>query len=159
MSILTTLSALATCLCATVEDEGVAVCWCGLVPGGGDPPADLVGEGQDGSCGVGYVRMALAYPSDTIGTQAAVLGSEPTGIGLDVEVGILRSIELDTEIPDEAVLLESFTQQLADMDLIRKAILCCDAVPAREMILGAYTPYGPLGGVVGGFWTVHLGTL
>ena len=156
MNLLPTLTALATCLCAAIEDSGAPVCWCGVVPGAGDPPADLVGESSGGICGVGYVRMPLAYPSDSVGVQAAVLGSEPTNWGMDVEVGILRPIELDEDIPDEAVLLLAVERQMSDMDLAKNAILCCDAIPKRDLILSAFTPYGPLGGVLGGYWTVHI---
>jgi hypothetical protein len=160
VSILTVLTELATCLCGAIsDDDGPNVCWCGVVPGSGGPPVDLVGEGKDGSCGVGYVQLGLAYPSDQVGVQAVVPGSEPTGTGLDVNVGILRTMDLDGEIPEEAVLLEALERQVADIELIRKAILCCDAVSARDMILGIYTPHGPDGGVVGGYWTVHIGIL
>lgn len=168
---LPTLEALSGCLCQAIAaevaggpptvdpDPAADVCWCGVLAGTGEPPADMVGEGADGTCGIAYVQLALGYPSDQVGVQTAAPAHIPTGFGMDLNVGILRTIELSAENPDPAEMLGYADRQFKDMDLIRNAILCCEAVPRSDMILGTYQPYGPVGDVLGGYWTVHVGTL
>lgn len=158
------MTKLATCLCAAIEaGDGPGVCWCGIVGGAAnEPPAYLVGESDnDDECGAAYVQMALAYPSDSLGVLTSVPASQPTGTSIDLHIGILRSIDLAETIPTEADMLAVATQQHADMTLIKKAVVCCEqpGIAKHDMVLGAYLPHGPLGGVYGGHWTVHYGVL
>lgn len=168
---LPTLEALSGCLCqaiaaevagdppTTPADPEADICWCGVLAGTGEPPADMVGESRDGVCGIAYVQLALGYPSDQVGVQTAATSNIATGFGMDLNIGILRTIELAEDIPEPAAMLGYADRQFKDMELIRRAILCCDAVRKTDMILGSYQPYGPNGDVLGGYWTVHIGTL
>ena len=45
------------------------------------------------------------------------------------------------------------------MEAIRDAIICCPSVPSKDSLLGVYTPFGPLGNLVGGSWTVSVGLI
>lgn len=41
------------------------------------------------------------------------------------------------------------------MRALHQAIVCCDLDP---VVLGTYTPVGPQGGLVGGYWQINVGT-
>lgn len=158
MNLSATLAALAQCVCSTIDTEGLpSHCFCGVVPG--DSVLADYAEGCDRRNGVAWVRIALTYPAQVVGVQDTRTGTPPTGLGLDIEVGSIRQFDVDDDPPTEAEALATATLQHDDMMALRKAILCCDALNPKDYILGQYRPMGPLGGMVGGAWTVHLGLL
>lgn len=150
---------LAACIQTTFTEDGrPGVCFNGVVPGDG-MAADWAGDCGDGPCGMTWVRPALIYPSSTIGVQDQNPGNCGAGLGLDIEVGVLRCTNVfveDAEI-EQAESLETSLTLMADMLSLRKAIMCCTALPTKEIILGAWQPMGPLGLMVGGAWTVYVG--
>jgi hypothetical protein len=156
------LGELAECLCAQIQDpeNGVPdVCFCGVVPGD-QAVANYAGDCND-VCGMAWVRLVQMYPMAVIGQADATPGNCGVGVGIDVEVGILRCIEFGDEqgnLPPPAVLLAATQLQIADALVMRKAIYCCDAIPSKEAIVTPYAPTGPLGGLVGGMMTVSMGT-
>jgi hypothetical protein len=143
---------LATCLCAQIEADGLpALCFCGVLPG--EIPAYNGGEECD--AGMAYVRLITMYPASGVGTQNVSVGNCSSLLGFDLEVGIMRPSPIgDEEGPSDAELLESTELQLADAIAMRKAIACCTG--QKNWILGAYTPYGPEGGIIGGTWEVNM---
>lgn len=155
------LTALATCLCAAIEDpnSGVPkVCFCGIIPGNAIP-VEYTGDCGD-TCGAAWVRLVSAYPSNTVG----VLHTQPTvcdaGMGIDVEVGILRCISVGDaqgNPPEPAELLAAAELAMNDALLMWKAVLCCDAYTGHDVILGQYQPFGPEGGLTGGAFTMSMG--
>ena len=155
MSIQTILNSLAACLCAQIEADGSPkTCFCGVIPGA--TAVQEYGTDCDNLDGMAWVRLALTYPSSAVGVQSQQVGNCSVGIGVDIEVGIMRTIPMDA-LPDEAELLAANQQQVKDVLTIRKAIACCPDLHSKDFILGSYTPSGPLGGLVGGAWTVHVG--
>jgi hypothetical protein len=155
------LTALATCLCAAIEDpdSGVpGVCFCGIIPGNAIP-VEYTGDCND-KCGAAWVRLTTAYPANAVGvlnTQATACDS---GMGIDVEIGILRCISVGDaqgNPPEPAELLAGAELAMDDLMLMWRAVLCCDAFDSRDVILGQYQPVGPEGGLVGGAFTLSMG--
>lgn len=152
---------LAECLCAQIADpvNGVPdVCFCGIVPGE-QAIGNYAGDCKT-KCGMAWVRLAGLYPMASIGVIDPSPGNCGAGLGIDVELGILRCISVGDEsgnLPSPVELLESTQLQIADALVMHKAIRCCDAIPSKEAIIANYTPTGPLGGLVGGTLVVSMG--
>jgi hypothetical protein len=156
------LADLSGCIETTFTADGrPGVCFNGIVPGDG-MAADWAGDCGDGPCGMTWVRAGLVYPSATIGVQDQTAGNCGTGLGVDIEVGVLRCTHVglpDNPEVEEGEALEVSLTLIDDMLSLRRAIICCSALPAKEYILGAWNPMGPLGGLTGGAWTVYVGAL
>lgn len=147
----TIIEALATCLCAQIKDDGLdEPCYCGVMPG--FEVAWDIGECDDGSCGIAYVRLGNVYPSSQVGVATVNPGNCAIGTGLDIEMGMLRCFELneDGSPSSPAQLLEASRIQYADILVMQKALVCCEWLPAEDFVVGTYQPVGPSGGVVGG---------
>lgn len=111
----------------------------------------------DDDCSRAWVRVNGAYPANGIG----VANDEPnqsceTLIGMDLEIGIIRCVEIEKngEAPTATNLLAASIQNIRDMVAIRKAVLCCTHF--EDYQLGDWTPTGPDGGRVGGYWTLAV---
>lgn len=156
------LGELAECLCAQIQDpeNGVPdVCFCGIVPG--DQAVGNYSGDCDDVCGMAWVRLVQMYPMAVIGSPDENPGNCGTGLGIDVELGIMRCISVGDEqgnLPSPAELLEATQLQIADAMIMRKAIWCCDAIPTKDVLVTTYTPAGPLGGLVGGTLNISMGT-
>jgi hypothetical protein len=154
---------LSACVETTLAEKSrPTLCFNGPIPGDG-VTSDWFGECEDGGpCGMGWVRLITAYPSTTVGQANTATGNCGKGLGLDIEVGILRctsvSLPEDVEV-EENEALERTEEVLADMLALREAITCCSDLPSSDFILGAWSPMGPLGGLVGGVWTLYAGLL
>jgi hypothetical protein len=154
----TKLEQVAACVCAQIEVDGLPkTCFCGILPGQ-EVAWDYTGDcSGDGGCGMAWVRLVAAYPSVVIGTPDQQPGNCGSMVGMDVEVGILRCVSMpheDGSPPDPADLQADAALQVADAMALRKAVYCCG--PEKDLVLGYYTPLGPAGGVVGGFWLVSM---
>lgn len=155
------LSALASCLCAEIlnPDNGVPdVCFCGIVPGEG-VPAEYAGDCNT-KCGIAWVRLVSVYPSNQVGVLITEPGNCAFGLGIDIEMGMLRCIEVggeDGSPPSAAELLAASQLQVADALLMQRALYCCTAIPQKEVILGTYQSLGPEGGLVGGAYSISMG--
>lgn len=159
-AIMARLEAVAACLCAAIEDpeNGVpGVCYCGVVPGD-QPPAVYSGDCED-ECGMAWVRLATVYPATGVGvTNLQPLRCDPA-LGLDVEIGMLRCMSVGDErgnLPTAQEQHDAVALQMADMTVMLKALLCCDAIPSGDVIIGQYQPLGPQGGLVGGLFTASI---
>jgi hypothetical protein len=154
------MSELAACVVVQLEiDRRPPVCWAGVAPGA-TVVADFFPDcfhGDDGPDGMVWTRMITPYPAFAPGiivTEPAESWVAP--LGVDIEVGIMRTIPIPEEGLDSTASSDSAQGQIDDMQAIRKAILCCASFERSDVLLGQYTPVGPLGGVVGGAWTVMV---
>lgn len=155
------MTELAACLCAQIDADGLTKpCFCGIVPGQqvvADFMPDCFGLEGEELDGMAFVRLALAYPA----FQPGVVVEDPAasviaGLGVDIEIGILRSIPAPEEGLDEKAAADAAMSQYDDMLAIRKAIVCCAELERADFILNQYQPFGPLGIVVGGAFTVMV---
>lgn len=155
----TLLTQIAECLCSQINDtDGVpGVCFCGVVPGE-NAHAAYAGECDD-SCGMAWVRMITSYPAKALGQVDSSPGNCGSGLGMEIELGIMRCIRMEEQAPDEAELLDAVHLQMVDAAIMRRAIWCCSAIPTKEAIVTSYTPIGPEGGLVGGTMNVAVGVL
>lgn len=146
------LQALALCLCAEVAKDK-PTCFCGVLPGAAIAH-DYTSNCEE-ACGMAWVRMDAAQPVTGIDLVDETVFNCGSDLGFSVEVGIIRCSVLpsDGEAPTDAEQLEMAVQQLTDMATMRTAIACCDV---GDLILRAYQPFGPTGGVVGGTWLVSM---
>lgn len=147
------LQALVSCLCQEVTASGLpALCFCGLLPGE-QPAGDYVSEAG----GMAWVRVVSAYPSTTFPAQdsTAVCGSS---LAFEIEMGVAYCTPVMSDLgdpPDVASQYEAVMVQMAAMAAMRRALICCLSTQ-RDAVLGAYSPIGPEGGIVGGTWQVWL---
>lgn len=158
MTLFERMSELATCLCAQIEADGSPQpCFCGVIPGQG-AVADYAGNCNT-ACGMAWVRMVTMLPMQGVGKQNETPGNCGSELGAVIEVGIFRCISVGDQrnpVPTPAELLAATEQQVADAYTMQRAIVCCPAFSSKDMILGAYQPTGPSGGLVGGTFQVTL---
>lgn len=149
------VSELVDCLCGMLEAEGGGrTCWCGAYPGAA-VSWEYCGECSGGSCGMGYVRPAGIFPYSTFPVpETDVHCISP--LAWVVEIGALRCLPQppDGEVlsPDE--MLEIAIATMLDARAMYKAVKCCEAIQGAAIQF--YTPVGPEGGCVGGYWTAYL---
>lgn len=154
------MTSLAGCIETTFEDEGrPEVCFNGIITGDGVTAA-WVDDCSNDLCGMTWVRLVNAYPSSSPGRQDQGTNNCASGIGIEIEVGVLRCTNVSVEDAEveEGEALQATSDVLADMFALRKAISCCVGVPSSDMVLGNWTPMGPLGGLVGGSWLIYAST-
>jgi hypothetical protein len=154
---------LAACLCAELTKDGAAgpdLCFCGVLPGEivvADVGAE---ENCDNGCGMAWTRIVSAYPAQTVGEVAVEPNTCGANLGVDIEVGILRCYQLpdNGDPPSPEVLAAAAARQADDMMSMYRAVKCCEALQefGIDYLLGIFTPSGPLGGVVGGTWTLSV---
>jgi len=152
------LAALAECLCAQVAADGLPdLCFCGLVPGEA-PAVEYVDNCGDGNCGMAWVRWAAVAPVTGVGVPNITKNNCNSSLGFDAEIGIMRCAPVGDENgnpPPVEDMLSTTDLQVADMMAMYRAMACCSALD--EFIIETYTPIGPQGGAVGGFWTLSVG--
>lgn len=148
---------LAACLCGEVcESDLPGVCFCGVLPGS-SVALDYVNSCTDATCGMAWVRLVSATPGGLSSDLLTQTNNCETGLRLNVEVGIVRcspSPDDEGNPPSAEDMLAATELQIDDMMLMRRAITCC--VDSHDYLLGSYSPFGPEGGAVGGFWTVQI---
>lgn len=155
--ILTYLAALAGCVCEKVNAVN-ETCFCGITLGDQYVSTSGIGDCEE-ACGEAWVRITGAYPSTVVGQPNFNLDNCGASMGVDIEIGVLRCLEVPEggEAPTPEQFLEAANVQIKDMIAIRDAVLCCEHFPSY--ILGAWTPIGPDGGLVGGSWTISVGVV
>lgn len=154
-TVFSTLTDLATCLCSQIVVDGLPdVCFCGVIPG--EAASAMYTGDCTKKCGMAWVRLMSAYPAAGVGIPSEQVGNCGSGMGYDVEVGMLRCTPIGeaTTPPTPGQLLGAAELQHADMMVIRKAIACCPG--STDWRLSTYAPMGPGGGLVGGFWVVTM---
>lgn len=154
------LAELSACLCNAL---GEAVpCFCGITAGP-DLPAEYIGEcegGDEGGCGVAYVRVVTSYPTENFPEplQRATVNSV---MAYSLAVGVLRCTDIGQEDgapPTPETFKAESIIALADMKAIRQAIQCClvAAFPEVDHVLGSYEFISRETGVFGGEWPVTV---
>lgn len=112
-------------------------------------------DGGDGQLWVAHVGSQPGWPSPT---------GQPTTCatvwGESIEIGIVRcakgKVSSSGKAPDPDLITEDAEQQQADRVALRNAILCCWAVEGMDILIEGWLPIPPLGGCVGGVWTVQI---
>jgi len=147
-----TLEAIADCLCNQITSDGLPpVCYCGVMPGS-IAVADRVGNCGD-VCGMAWVRLDQMYPAVTVGVPSGDPGNCQRGLGLDIELGILRCFPTE---PTDQELFSSTELQILDAETLFRAVTCCPAIPQMDCVVAPYTPLGPDGGTVGGTLSISM---
>jgi hypothetical protein len=148
---------LAECVCAELAATGAGpTCWCGVYPGAAVSwEYCSAGECSNGVCGMGYVRLAGAFPYETFPVPA-LDDRCIKPLAWAVEVGALRCFPQPTDghLNEPSVTAEISLGVAMDAAALWRAIKCCGFDAGVEM----YRPAGPDGGCVGGFWTAFLST-
>jgi len=139
------------CLCETLTERGLMPgdCFCGVLPGDTAP--------WDFQTGAAYVRLVDSYPSTTFpNADTTPRASCSAMLVATLEVGLLQCLPInpDGSPLSQAQQFEVTRLQMAGMRAVQQAIACCD-LPL--VVLGSYTPQGPQGGLVGGFWQINVG--
>lgn len=147
---------LAACLQVELENDEAPVCWVGTAPGDG-VVADNAGCGG-GKCGQAWVRLGTGYPSTRTGVQDSTVANCAKPLGVDLEIGVLRCFDVNQNTGGPKDPAAVTKRQVADMHAMRRAVTCCD-MTNTDYILGSYRPAPVQGGVTGGFWLLHLGTM
>ncbi len=152
------LTGLAECLCAQLAADGLPdVCFCGVIAG--SEPYDASGIGECGELnGQAWVRLVNAYPSSGVGVPDLNVGNCNKGLGIDLEIGVLRyfPIEENGGSLEVTEMLVASQLQIADMISMQRAVVCCPAISEKDYIMNTYTPIGPDGGLLGGSWTLSM---
>lgn len=150
---------LTDCLCAELVASGLPpTCICSPMPGEAIA-ADYVTPEQ----GMAWVRVSSVYPSTTnFPAQDQVANGCAVMLAAQLEVGVLycapvtagRGSNRPPRMPQQ---FDSARLQMAAMAAMLRTIECCLGNAGRRGVsLGAYTPLGPEGGVVGGSWQVTV---
>lgn len=157
------LEQLRDCLCESVVAAGLTpLCNCSIMPGAAIA-YDFIHNGEcEDSDGMGWVRLGSVYLTRSFPLAAnSIVPCDQATSAFTVDVGIIRSMPLaeDGEGLDAADFEAAADIQTSEMAVIQQAILCCYGSQNDLVMLGGYTPVGPDGGAIGGFWTATLGTL
>jgi hypothetical protein len=137
---------------ACVLDRLGKRCTWGIVAG-----ADVALDGCqcDDQCGQWWVAVTGIYPFTTFPNPdpAATCAA---AIGASIQVGAVRCLavpEGGDPLP-RADHLAAFGSQMDDAFDLHAAIACC--VKGYDVAVGVWTPIGPEGGCVGGYWTLEV---
>lgn len=150
------LVALEACVGEALVDRGSGdVCWLGVLPGS-EVALDFCTECDRDRCGMAWVRLTQAYPSTVFPDQDVEFRNCRTRLAYVVEVGVARCLPLtvDNSPPEAADMLTTTLSVTDDMLALRYAVQCCFGDSVH--VLGAWQPFGPDGGCVGGTWTVQV---
>lgn len=150
------LTDLAGCLCSELA-ESKPLCFCGVLPGS-RVAYDYVGMCEEKD-GMAWTRLGTSYPSTGVGRIDTNLRNCGSGLGFDIEMGVLRSaptMKEGGEPPDEGDQLSSVDLQISDMLAMYRAVACCLGPKNYDFILSQYRPFGPEGFAVGGTLTVMV---
>jgi hypothetical protein len=122
---------------------------------------DYVGNGKN--CGEIIINVNQGYPVGPFPTQNSSATCS-TEMAYEVRLGIFRCApqpagpKQSLRMPTAAEQTNAARIALADMSSMRRAIQCCMQTTGRQYVLRAFQSYGPQGNVVGGNWTVIVGT-
>lgn len=145
------LTSLAECLCAQIAADGSPeVCFCGVIPGDSVLPA----YAEEGAA---WTRLVSMYPAIGVGVPDESVGNCRGSLGFDLEIGIIRCTEVGTaeEMPSASDLLAATDQQVKDAMTMWRAVMCCPALSSKDYRIGGYDPAGPMGGMLGGAFTIQ----
>lgn len=113
----------------------------------------------DTMCGMAWVRLIGLYPAVTVGQLDDSTNNCGSLLGFDIEIGMLRCVtigDIEGNMPTPAELLNDSHQQHDDAMSMWRAVACCSDLTSKEYKVGTYVPLGPLGGYMGGAWTISV---
>ena len=147
-----------------LQPQGITTPCAAAVVSGGAPALDRGMDQADGCCGQLWVRLVSLYPSAAFPEQDALPRAlEDMAWAVVLEVGVVRPAPVIQEVAGEAVLppmeeeQEAAAVAVTDAAIIRQALMSNYAQDQDvAVVLGAYTPLGPDGGIVGGATTVTV---
>lgn len=150
-AVLPLADALLACFCPLLEQTtgGMPECGCCLLPG----PAVADVEHA-------WVRVSRIYPSGSrFPLQAAdIARCALNEWGVELELGVFRCVSVldDEGRPPSCDQLRRDAEVIGDdAAAMRQALLCCFA-DGRDVVVGAWEPYEPSGGMAGGRMTVTV---
>lgn len=112
--------------------------------------------------GMAYVQMVSASPSAAFPEPSQDVTNCTYSLAYTVNVGILRGIKVpetggrSVTLPTDEENTQSTYAQMEDMDIMHAAIRNASK-DIDMLLLGQYTPEGPEGGAVVGYWSVQIG--
>lgn len=122
-------------------------------------------EGED-CCGQLWVRLVNLYPSSAFPEPDGGVHREHLSWAVVIELGLVRPAPIVREVNGQAVLPTATEEQdaaavaLVDGAVLREALLnrYREHIGDEDVavVLGAFTPFGPDGGVVGGVLTATI---
>lgn len=114
--------------------------------------------------GMVWVRLVDAFETVGFPNRDVTVNSCEALLAATVEVGVMHPSPIPEEIlntvdlPDDAEHTAAARRQIKEMRAMRRAMQETRRVIGKDLLLvGAYTPVGPVGGTVGGTWSVTLG--
>lgn len=123
-------------------------------------PGDSVSLDYAECGGMGWVRFASGTPSVSGSSNDVTMDSCYWGLSHQIEMGVMRPAPIPdetfntVELPSDAELSAAAEAQINDMSAMHRAIKAARA--EFELLPGAYTPIGPVGGTVGGTWSLMV---
>jgi hypothetical protein len=153
------LAALLESLSAQIRAAGKEDDYCSITIQPGN--AVVYDFGPDSGCAGGaWVRLVSANPSVSFPSADVGINNCASTLAYTLEIGMAGPVPgLDERLgrfvlPTDEEQFDAAMRQASEMDLMYEAIRGA-GIP--QMVVGAYTPIGPDGGVLGGTWTLSAG--
>lgn len=156
--VLPVLTRLTGCLITALDEAGIQTCFAGIVPGS---LADSTPVGPETDSML-WVRQGQITP--IVAEDRPNIMSCGIELQVDIEIGFLTCypVEEGADPLDVMQSLELANFVSAAMMALFKGLACCnwqeDPVTHRKITydVTAWTPTGPMGGVVGGIWVAQV---
>lgn len=127
------------------------------------PGESVPGDYGVESCGgMAWVRLASANPTATFPAPVATPDNCNYTLAFPLEMGVMRPSPIpdgtlnEVELPGDEAHNEAAHKQFADLHAMHRAIKRAQE-DIEMLVIGTYTPVGPVGGIVGGTWTLTVG--
>ena len=162
------LAAVLDCVLALYDElqtKGITAPCAAAVVSGAAPALDRGLDETAGCCGQLWVRLVSLYPSTEAfpDQDATPRRLEDMSWAVQLEVGLVRPAPVIQEVAGEAVLppmeeeQEAAAVAVTDAAIIRQALMSNYAEDQDvAVVLGAFVPFGPDGGIVGGATNVTV---
>ena len=143
---------LLACVQKKLEECPFDLCWLGVQPG---DSADLTPVGESGS--MAWVRLAGVFPvRSEIGVDNRVRCT--SRLNMSIEVGFATCYPINDDgsplsVNEDLEIAESVSRA---MMALWAAVVCCEWDEKNTREVGQWQPLGPMGGVVGGIWSVDV---
>ncbi len=112
--------------------------------------------------GMLWVRLVSASPTTQFPNPEGRPNACAQTLAFNLEVGLLRpspipeNIMGDFQLPSDEEHAEATDRQMDDMQAVHRGLLRASK-DIDMMLIGSYQPVGPIGGTVGGMWTLAVG--
>lgn len=114
--------------------------------------------------GMAWVRLVDAFETVGFPNTDVTIDSCATTLAATVEIGVMHPSPIPEEIlgeldlPDDAEHTSAAERQIEEMRAMHRAMATVRRIIGRDLLLpGRYTPVGPVGGTVGGTWSLTIG--